>query len=128
MLSSDLRNAEIENFSSDLDMNKSDNSKCWKVLKDIICRNSRARKKITFTSVNGNISDSFVIANEFNNGFVSIGDKLIRKITSNTYLLSHVNNISCGMVMLEVSPNEVSQIIQTLKTLVQVGMTYQHNK
>ena len=47
--------------------------------------------------------------------FVSIGDKLASKITSNVNPLSFVNNISNSMVMSEVSPNEVLQIIQSLK-------------
>ena len=56
-----------------------------------------------------------MIANEFNDFFVSIGDKLASKITSNINLLSFVNNISNSMVMSKVSPNEVLQIIQSLK-------------
>ena len=35
-LLSDLRNDEIEYFSNELELNKSDISKCWNVLKDII--------------------------------------------------------------------------------------------
>ena len=66
-LLSDLRNAEIEYFSNELELNKSDISKCWNVLKDIIGRNCKAKqRKVTFITDNGCISDSVMIANEFN--------------------------------------------------------------
>ena len=58
-----------------------------------------------------------MIASEFNDFFVSIGDKLASKITSNINPLSFVNNIPNSMVMSEVSPNEVLQIIHSLKKL-----------
>ena len=44
-----------------------------------------------------------MIANEFNDFFLSIGDKLASKITSNINPLSFVNNIPNSMVMSEVS-------------------------
>ena len=91
-LLSDLRNAEIEYFSNELELNKSDISKCWNVLKDIIGRNCKAKqRKVTFITDNGCISDSVMIANEFKDFFVSIGDKLASKITSNINPLSFVN-------------------------------------
>ena len=71
--------------------------------------------KSKFITDNGCISDSVMIANEFNDFFVSIGDKLASKITSNINPLSFVNNIPNSMVMSEVSPNEVLQIIHSLK-------------
>ena len=66
-LLSDLRNAEIEYFSNELELNKSDISKCWNVIKDIIGRNCKSKQqKLTFITDNGCISDRFMIANEFN--------------------------------------------------------------
>ena len=46
-----------------------------------------------------------------------IGDKLAIKITSNISPLSFVNNIPNSMAMSEASPNEVLQIIQSLKKI-----------
>ena len=117
-LLSDLRNAGIEYFSNKLELNKSDISKWWNVLKDILCRNCKAKqRKVTFITDNGCISDSVMIANECNDFFVSIGDKLASKITSNISPLSFVNNIPNSMAMSEASPNEVLQIIQSLKKI-----------
>ena len=68
-----------------------------------------------------------VIAKEFNNFFVLIRDKLVSKITSNINPLSYVNDFPNCMVMLEVSLNEVRQIIQTPKTTPGLDeMTYNH--
>ena len=67
---SDLRKAEIEYFSYELELNKSDISKCWNVLKDIIGRNCKARQRtVTYITDNGCILDSVMIANEFNDFF-----------------------------------------------------------
>ena len=44
-LLSDLRNAEIEYFSNELELNKSDISKSWNVLKDRIGRNCKAKQR-----------------------------------------------------------------------------------
>ena len=63
----DLRNAGIEHFSTEQEMTKSDITKCWNALNDMIARYSTAKQpKSTFIVDDCNIFDRFVIANEIN--------------------------------------------------------------
>ena len=48
-----IRNTEIKYFSNELELNKSDITKCWNVLKVIIGRNSKGKqRKVTFITDN----------------------------------------------------------------------------
>ena len=61
---------EIDNYSNELEINKSDIKKSWKILRNIIGKNSDKNKlKNSFSINNKIISNSQVIAEEFNNFF-----------------------------------------------------------
>ena len=79
---SELRNTEIKYYSNELELHKNDLSKSWKILRSIIGKDSNnSTKKISFNINNTVVTDSEVIANEFNNLFVSIGPTLASNIT-----------------------------------------------
>ena len=82
-LISDLRNAEIKYFSNELDIHKNDVKQSWKILKTIIGKhtNNLERKK-SFSIKDAIVTDNQIIANEFNNFFVSIGPKLVHDLSS----------------------------------------------
>ena len=61
---------EIDYYSNELEINKSDIRKSWKILRNIIGKNSDKNKlKNSFSINNKIISNSQVIAEEFNNFF-----------------------------------------------------------
>ena len=70
---SELRNTEIKYYSNKLELHKNDLSKSWKILRSIIGKYSNnSKRKLSFNINNTVVTDSEVIANEFNNFFVSI--------------------------------------------------------
>ena len=74
-LTSDLRNAEIWYYSKQLELNKSDLSQSWKIVKSIIGEGiNKTGRKLNFCIINGNnVAQSELIANEFNEFFTTIG-------------------------------------------------------
>ena len=73
-LNSRLKNTEILYYSNELDINKHNASKSWKIFKNIIGKQGENYyQKKTFLIDNVIIDNSETIANEFNNFFVSIG-------------------------------------------------------
>ena len=69
-LHSSLRNAEIQYYSEQLEINSSDIFKSWKVLKSILALNSSSeKKKLCLTIDNEAVTNSNDIANGFNNFF-----------------------------------------------------------
>ena len=70
---SDLRNAEITYYSNELDLHKNDIKRKWKLLKTIIGKNTtNTKNKINFYINNTVITDSQMIADEFNNFFIQL--------------------------------------------------------
>ena len=68
MLKSSLRNAEIQYYSHQLEMHKTDISRSWKILKNIIGKHScRSKPTMHFNINNESVSNSTDIAESFNN-------------------------------------------------------------
>ena len=85
MLKSSLRNAEIQYYSHQLEMHKTDISRSWKILKNIIGKHScRSKRTMHFNINNESVSNSTDIAESFNNLFVSIGPQLAENISCET--------------------------------------------
>ena len=83
-LTSDLRNAEIWYYSKQLELNKSDLSQSWKILKTIIGKGiNKTGRKLNFCINGNNVDESELIANEFNEFFTTIGSKLSSTISCN---------------------------------------------
>ena len=71
-----MRNAEIKYYSNELDINKDDILKSWKILTKIIGKNTnKSERKMSFSINDVIVTVNQIIANEFNNIFVSIGKK-----------------------------------------------------
>ena len=82
-------------YSNQLEIQKNDISKSWKILKQIIgkdsCKSSTSQE---FCIGNTSITDSTAIANGFNLiKIVSIGQKLAKDITSDVNPMSYINSI-----------------------------------
>ena len=75
-------------------------SKSWKILRLIIGKDSNnSKRKLSFNINNTIVTDSELIANEFNNFFVSIGPTLASNITCSKDHLTYVNGIVNSIVV-----------------------------
>ena len=111
-----MNNYEITYYSNQLELNKTDICKSWKILKNIIGKESNSTKKTSsFCIENKVITDNIDVANTFNDFFVSIGPSLAKKIQSNVSPMSYVNNVPNSIVILNISQNEVLSVISSLK-------------
>ena len=61
------------------------------------------------------VTDNQIIANEFNNFFVSIGPKLVHDLLSDVNFLSYVNNVVNSIVIPIITTLEVRNIISSTK-------------
>ena len=92
LLHSTLRNSVIAYFGDQLEINKSDLTRTWKVLRVILGLGSNTSKQnMNLLIDNRLVTDSLNIANGFNNFFVSIGSKLANDLTSDVDPLSYVD-------------------------------------
>ena len=115
-LISDLRNAEIKYFSNELDIHKNDVKQSWKILKTIIGKHTNnLERKMSFSIKDAIVTDNQIIANEFNNFFVSIGPKLAHDLSSDVNPLSYVNNVVNSIVIPTITTLEVRNIISSTK-------------
>ena len=94
-VTSAIKNTEIIFYSNELETHKIDISKSWKILKTIIGKQrNNCKQKLSFLIDDSTITDSQVIANEFNNFFDSIGRKLSEERVSTVSPLSYVNQVN----------------------------------
>ena len=115
-LTSLIRNSEINHYSDELELHKSDLHKTWGIMKTIIGKDSNNSKSSLKFQVNGKcITDSLEIANSFNNFFVSVGPKLAQNIISTVNPMSYVTPCNNSIVIPPVTIAEVSQVISSLK-------------
>ena len=113
---SELRNTEIRYYSNELELHKNDLSKSWKILRSIIGKDSNnSTRKLSFNINNTVVTDSEVIANEFNNLFVSIGPTLASNITCSKDPLTYVNGIVNSIVVHNVTSMDIRTVISSLK-------------
>ena len=115
-LHSSLRNSEICYYSNQLDLHRLDVGKRWKVLREILSMNNpSSKKKLIFDINNKTTTDPNVIANGFNNFFVTIGPQLAKSIKSDINPLSYVKSVNKSMVLTDVTSTEVRNVIASLK-------------
>ena len=115
-LISDLRNIEIDYYSNELEINKYDIKKPWKILRNIVGKNSDKNKQKNIFSINNKIiSNSQVIAEEFNNFFVSIVPQLASNIYSSTNHMSYMNTVVNSIFIPDITTIEVINVILLLK-------------
>ena len=114
-LISDLQDAE-----SILAMNlifiKNDVKQSWKILKTIIGKHTNnLERKMSFSIKDVIVTDNQIIANEFNNFFVSIGPKLAHDLSSDVNPLSYTNNVVNSIVIPTITTLKVRNIISSTK-------------
>ena len=125
ILHSSLRNAEIQYYSEQYELNSCDMFKGWKVLKTILALNNNSEeRKLCLTVNNMAVTNSKDIVNGFNEFFVSIGPELAKDIHSDINPLTYVNNINNSIAIFDVSCEEVRNIITLLKILVLATMNF----
>ena len=108
-------NSVISYFGDQLELNKCDLSKTWKVLRDILgLGNNATRQKMNFLIEDTLVTDSLDIANGFNNFFVSIGPKLAKDLTSHVDPLSYVDFNINSIVTIDISCNQIREVINSL--------------
>ena len=94
ILHSSLRNAEIQYYSEQYELNNGDLFKNWKVLKTIVALNSNSEKRqLCLTINNVAVTNRKDIANGFNDFFVSIGPELAKDIHSDINPLTYVHSV-----------------------------------
>ena len=85
-------------------------------MKNIIGKSSnKSKSKVSFSINDVNISDSEIIANEFNIFFVSIGPQLASGISSTVNPLSYIHNVVNSIVIPTITMQEVRNIILSTK-------------
>ena len=95
---------------------KNDLSKSGKILLSIIGKYyNNSTRKLSFNINNTVVTDSEVIANEFNNFFVSIGPTLASNITCSKDPLTYVNGIVNSIVVHNVTSMDIRTVISSLK-------------
>ena len=101
-----------------LEINKDDSTKCWKIIKEVIGNNIIGNLKDQSSSikVNGSIiKDRQLICNEFYNFFVNIGPKLANNFSNFTNPLTIVKGILNSIVIPTISETEIVAAIKILK-------------
>ena len=111
-----MKNIEIRYHSNELDINKHDASKSWKIFKNIIGKQGgNYSQKKTFSIDNVLIDNSETSTHELNNLFVSIGHHLAEDITCNVNPLCYVNSVHNGIVVQYVSVAQARNVFTSLK-------------
>ena len=72
-------------------------------------------RKMSFSIKDAIVTDNQIIANEFNNFFVSIGPKLTHDLSSDVNPLSYVNTVVNSIVIPTITSLEVRNIISSTK-------------
>lgn len=115
-LTSLLRKSERDYYEKKFDLLENDVSKGWKVIKEIIGKNSKNNISNIKLNINGeSITDLITICNAFNNYFVEIGPKLAKNIKCTENPLRYVKHSLNSMYLPDVDENEIINIINSLK-------------
>ena len=115
-LTSLLRIREKEYYEEQLELNKNELTKSWKIIKEIIGKKKTSASNSLKFNINGKqVSDKFTISNAFNNYFVEIGPLLERSIHTTVNPLTYVKSSSNSMFMPYVEEHEITEIVYKLK-------------
>ena len=126
-LTSLSRNAELAYYINKLEINKSDHSKSWKVIREITGMNTTKPTHYSFSINDCIVTDKQKIAKEFNHFFVNIGPHLAANINTRDPL-SYVNTLLHSIVIHNISEYDVKPIILSLKVLLQAGIIFLHTQ
>ena len=110
------RKAEQDHYSNQLEINKPDMKKSWKIMKTVICNKRKTiKKKAMFNINNTTIYSELQIANECNNYFVSIGPKLASYQTPTT--LNPLNSLQFNANIVVIDHIEEIQVVRIINSL-----------
>ena len=110
-----LRKREQDYIEKQLDLYKTDMSKSWNVIKEIIDK-SKNMHNSTKCNINGNPTvDEAIISNSFNNYFIHVVPRLARQIQSHINPLNYVNDTMKSMFIPYVIEYEVTETVKSLK-------------
>ena len=117
-----IRNTKRTYFEHIFTQNKNDIKKTWKILNETLSRNTKKQIRQEFSINNQLVSDPEVIANSFNEYFVSIGRKLAEKIQPAQHFSSYLNVPSETVFnFVPVTEQNISDIIKNLKNKSSYG-------
>ena len=117
-----IRNAKRTYFEHIFIQHKNDIKKTWKILNETLSRNTKKQIRQEFSINNQLVSDPEVIANSFNEYFVSIGRKLAEKIQPAQHFSSYLNVRSESVFnFVPVTEQNISDIIKNLKNKSSYG-------
>ena len=110
------RKTERDYFSNQLEINKSDMKKSWKIMKSVIGNKRKLNQTNKRFIINNNIIENELrIANQFNNYFVSIGPTLAAiQLTTNLDPLHFLQNNTNSMAIRHIEYIEVINIINSI--------------
>ena len=121
-LQKSIRNAKRTYFEHIFTQNKNDIKKTWKILNETLSRNTNKQIRQEFSINNQLVSDPEVIANSFNEYFVSIGRKLAEKIQPTQHFSSYLNVPSETVFnFVPVTEQNISDIIKNQKNKSSYG-------
>ena len=117
ILSSAIRNAKKTYFNNKFEDCRASLKKTWKCINNLLRPNSKDSNTIKLKIDNSVISNPIVVANEFNNYFVTIASKLKREIPSTRINpLRYVERHNNSFVYMPVDTSEVVSGIKSLRS------------
>ena len=127
-LTSLMRNVERQYYEDQLELYRNDMRKSWKVIKEIIGKNTtRDKSPPEFIINNISTNNPEIICNAFNDYFIDIGTQLANKITGSTHPLKYLNSIQSSIFIPPPYWNKKFQRLYIPSTTApQGGMTYLH--
>ena len=113
-----LRKAERDYYDVLLKLNRTNQSKTWKILKDVINRTKVRQTNNYFKIGNKKVNDNKLIAEGFNKYFVNIGPNIAKDIPSydNVNPVDYIKNkLSKSIFLQPTNSEEISNLIKQLK-------------
>lgn len=112
-----IRNAEKDYYQNLLIVHKSNISMSWKIMNNILNRKKSKIVNSKFLKDGKMVTDSNIIAEEFNNYFVNVGNSLASKISScNISPLSYINkNVNSSFFIRPVVDSDLYKAVKLIK-------------
>ena len=115
-LTSLLRIREKEYIEEQLELNKTDLPRTWKIIKDIVGKTKTQNNIKQKNNINGELtSDKDIISNAFNYYFVTIGPQLANKININKNPLTYINSTMNSIFIPYINEKDITQVVNSLK-------------
>ena len=111
-----LRVGERNYYAEQIEINKHDLKKSWKIIKEIIGKNNSRGNRRTEYNIKGVLTnDSHIISNEFNKYFTNIGPEFAKDLPIVGNPLNYVNICQNSIFVPYITENEVKNVISGLK-------------